>query len=387
MMSAKIEEAKKIMRINFIESSFFKKYLLPGFVFQSVTIGGGYGTGRELVEYFLNHGPLGGLLGMILVTTVMWSVLLAVTFEFSRTFRAFDYRTFFQRLLGPLWFVFEIIYFILLFLVLAVIGSAAGILLEANFGIPYILGVILMLAGVGFLTFKGSGVIENFLSIWSILLYSIYITFVIVALVKFGPAIKSNFTAGIIKPGWALGGFKYALYNLGIIPAVLFCLKHIETRKEAVTAGLLGGPITIIPGLLFYIAVVGFYPSVLPEEIPVVFILGKTGIPALLIIFQVVLFGTLVETGTGFIHSVNERIQSTLKAKGKALLQWQRPLIAVVVLLIAFGLSTFGLIDLIAKGYGSVSWGFFVVMVIPLVTIGIYKIKKNIKGKGEQAPI
>jgi uncharacterized membrane protein YkvI len=377
MMGAKIREVNQIMRINFIETSFFKKYLLPGFVFQSVTIGGGYGTGRELVEYFLNHGPLGGLLGMILVTTVMWSVLLAVTFEFSRTFQSFDYRTFFKKLLGPLWFVFEIIYFILLFLVLAVIGSAAGILLETNFGIPYIVGVILMLAAVGFLTFKGSGVIENFLSIWSILLYLVYITFVVVALLKFGPAIKSNFAAGVIKPGWALGGFKYALYNLGIIPAVLFCLKHIETRKEAVTAGLLGGPITIIPGLLFYIAVVGFYPSVLPEEIPVVFILGKMGIPALLIIFQVVLFGTLVETGTGFIHSVNERIQSTLKAKGKTLYQWQRPLIAVVVLLIAFGLSTFGLIDLIAKGYGSVSWGFFVVMVIPLITIGIYKIIKK----------
>lgn len=365
------------MRINFIESSFFKKYLLPGFVFQSVTIGGGYGTGRELVEYFLNHGPLGGLLGMVLVTTVMWSLILAVTFEFSRTFQAFDYRTFFQKLLGPFWFVFEMIYFILLFLVLAVIGSAAGILLETNFGIPYILGVILMLAGVGFFTFKGSGVIENFLSIWSILLYLVYITFVVVALLKFGPAIKSNFAAGVIKPGWALGGFKYALYNLGIIPAVLFCLKHINTRKEAITAGLLGGPITIIPGLLFYIAVVGFYPSVLPEEIPVVFILGKLGIPALFIIFQIVLFGTLVETGTGFIHSVNERIQTTLKAKGKTLLQWQRPLIAVAVLLIAFGLSTFGLIDLIAKGYGSVSWGFFVVMVIPLVTIGIYKIMKK----------
>lgn len=34
-------------------SPFFRKYLLPGLVFQSLTIGGGYGTGRELVEFFL----------------------------------------------------------------------------------------------------------------------------------------------------------------------------------------------------------------------------------------------------------------------------------------------------------------------------------------------
>ena len=35
------------------ESPRFKKYFLPGFVFQSMVIGGGYGTGRELVEFFL----------------------------------------------------------------------------------------------------------------------------------------------------------------------------------------------------------------------------------------------------------------------------------------------------------------------------------------------
>ena len=236
--------------MTFLKSKRFQKYLLPGFVFQSVTIGGGYGTGREQVEYFLNNGPLGGLLGMVLVTTVMWSVILAVTFEFARMFKAYDYRTFFQKLLGPFWVVFEIIYFVLLFIVLAVIGSAAGILLEANFGIPYIVGVVIMLAAVGFLTFKGSGLIESFLSLWSILLYTMYITFVVVALIKFGPAIRDSLAAGQIEPGWALGGFKYALYNLGIIAAVLFCLNHIETRREAIFAGLLGGPIAIIPGLL-----------------------------------------------------------------------------------------------------------------------------------------
>jgi uncharacterized membrane protein YkvI len=362
--------------MSILKSPRFQKYLLPGFVFQSVTIGGGYGTGRELVEYFLNNGPVGGLLGMVLVTTVMWSVILAVTFEFARVFKAYDYRTFFQKLLGPFWFIFEIIYFILLFIVLAVIGSAAGILLEANFGIPYIFGVVIMLAAVGFLTFKGSGLIESFLSIWSILLYAVYIVFVVVALIKFGPAIQESLGSGSIEPGWALGGFKYALYNLGIIAAVLFCLKHIETRKEAIIAGLLGGPIAIIPGFLFYIAVIGFYPEILPVEIPVVYILERAGIPALLIVFQVVLFGTLVETGTGFIHSVNERIRSALRARGKDLQQWQRPLIATVILLIAFGLSTFGLIDLIAKGYGTISWGFFVVFIIPLMTIGIYKLVK-----------
>jgi uncharacterized membrane protein YkvI len=363
--------------MSFLKTSFFKKYLLPGFVFQSVLIGGGYGTGRELVEFFLSYGPLGGLLGMLLVSTVMWSLLLAVTFEFSRKFRAYDYRTFFMNLLGPFWFVFEIIYFLYMLIVLAVVGSASGILLRDNFGIPYLVGVIFMLTAVGFLTFKGSGLIENFLSVWSMILYAVYAAFLVVGLIKFGPEIQKNFSEGVIQSGWALGGFKYALYNLGNIAAVLFCLNHIEKRKEAISAGLIGGVIGIIPAVLFYIPVVGLYPGVLSEEIPAVFLLQKAGIAALLIVFQVILFGTLIETGTGFIHAVNQRIQVTLKSKGKKFAQWHRPIVAVVLLLIALGISTFGLINLIAKGYGAASWGFLAVFILPLVTVGIYKIIKN----------
>jgi len=360
--------------MSFLRSPFFKKYLLPGFVFQSVIIAGGYGTGRELVEFFLNYGPVGGLLGMFLVTTLMWSLVLAVTFEFSRKFKAYDYRTFFKKLLGPVWGFFELIYLLLLFLVLAVIGSAAGVIIRDNFGLPYMAGVLIMLTSVGFLTFKGSGPIERFLSVWSFILYLVYAAFLVAALLKFGPAIRENFASGLVLPGWALGGFKYALYNLGTVPAVLFCLNHIEKRKEAVAAGLLGGVIAILPGFLFFIAVVGHYPGVLPEEIPAVFVLQKAGVPLLLIAFQVVLFGTLIETGTGFIHSVNERIRSALRAKGKELSSWQRPVVALALLLIALGTSSFGLVDLIAKGYGNASWGFFIAYIVPLLTLGIYRL-------------
>lgn len=361
----------------FFKSSFFKKYLLPGFVFQSVIIAGGYGTGRELVEYFLNFGPIGGILGMLLITTLMWSIVLAVTYEFSRKLRAYDYRTFFMNLLGPVWFIFEIIYILYMLIVLAVIGSAAGILIRDNFGIPYILGVMIMLAAVGFLTFKGSGLIENFLSFWSMILYVIYAVFFAVALAKFGPEIQRSLASGSILPGWALGGFKYAFYNLANVAAVLFCLNHIETRKEAISAGLLSGLIGIFPAFLFFIAVVGQYPAILPEEIPAVFVLQKLGVPFLLILFQIVLFGTLIETGTGMIHSVNERIHSALRSRKKELRQWQRPIVAIIFLLIALGISTFGLINLIAKGYGTASWGFLFVYILPVMTYGVYKIIKS----------
>ena len=62
-------------------ASVFKRYLLPGFAFQSVVIAGGYGTGRELTEFFLTIGPLDGLVAMVLVSTIVWSAVAAASFE------------------------------------------------------------------------------------------------------------------------------------------------------------------------------------------------------------------------------------------------------------------------------------------------------------------
>ena len=87
------------------QSSWFQRFLLPGFAFKAVVIGGGYATGRELAEFFLPSGPWGGLAGMVLAM-LAWSLICAVTFAFAHAARAYDYRTFFEHLLGPAWIVF-----------------------------------------------------------------------------------------------------------------------------------------------------------------------------------------------------------------------------------------------------------------------------------------
>ena len=54
-------------------------YLTPGLVFQSVLIGGGYGTGAEIARYFGSRGLLGGVLALA-AAAAGWAALCAVTF-------------------------------------------------------------------------------------------------------------------------------------------------------------------------------------------------------------------------------------------------------------------------------------------------------------------
>ena len=91
---------------DFFNTRIVRVYIVPGAVFQSVMVGGGYGTGREIVEYFTAYGALGGLLGLGIAFAAL-ALILALTFEFSRLFRVYDYRNFFKLLLGRGWVAYS----------------------------------------------------------------------------------------------------------------------------------------------------------------------------------------------------------------------------------------------------------------------------------------
>ncbi|WP_432405518.1 YkvI family membrane protein [Wukongibacter sp. M2B1] len=365
--------------MNIVNTPTFKKYFVPGIVFQSVVIAGGYGTGRELIEFFLNYGVLGGFIAMCTVSLLTWSIICAVSFEFARIFKAYDYRTFFMKLLGKFWFLYEICYFGILLIVLAVIAATAGSILQELFGLNYWIGVMGMMIGVGLLVFNGNEAIEKFLSYWSFLLYAVYIIFLIFSFTKFGSSIKETLFNGEVESGFIIGGFKYAWYNLGVIPVILFTVRHIETRREAIGSGLMAGVIGIVPGIFLYLAMLGQYPDVLNVTVPTNYLLGILGLPLLQMTFQIVLFGTLIETGTGLIYAVNERVSSVYIEKGKEMPNWITTILTIVLLIIGVIVAQFGLIGLIAKGYGSMTWGFFLFFVVPVLTIGIWKIVKQSK--------
>ena len=143
------------VHLTMFSSRRFCCYFLPGFIFQSVLIGGGYGTGRELAEFFLSAGPLTGLLGM-LVSTLMWCLVRGVTFDLARSAQTYDYRSFSKFLLGRVWVLYELCYLFALVITLAVLGSAAGNILTETFRLPYFLGVAFVMASVAALVFKGS---------------------------------------------------------------------------------------------------------------------------------------------------------------------------------------------------------------------------------------
>ncbi|WP_438862438.1 hypothetical protein [Neptunicella sp.] len=354
-----------------------RRYLLPGLVFQSVIVGGGYGTGREIAEFFLVHGPLGGLLGMA-IACIAWGLVLAVAFEFARLTKSYNYRSFFRQLLGRAWPLFEIIYLLIALLVLAVLGSAAAEMVSSALGIPGIIGTFVLLITVGSLAYFGSKAIEGVLAFWSLLLYVVYAVFLVWALNVFGEDISTALGSEEIIGAWHLDGLRYAAYNLNALAAVLFVLPHLETRQEAIGSGLLAGVIGIVPGIFVFIAMLAQYPQIIEVPVPITSLLQGLNALWFFIVFQIILFGTFIETGAGIIHAINERVASVFMERQRPFPNGLRFGLAVGILAIAVFLAdSVGIIGLIAQGYGMLSYAFILVVIVPLMTVGVYRIVRS----------
>lgn len=355
-------------------NSTFQRIWMPGFVLQSVVIGGGYATGRELIEFFLKSGPVGGLLGL-LVATAMFSVVAALCFELARLTASYDYRNFFRHLLGRGWFLYELAYFALGLLVLAVVGAAAGEIAATHLGVSSMVATVTFMALIGVLVFWGTTLIERALAGWSFLLTATFAVLAVGYLWQFGDDLQANLSADAAGTDWLGNGVRYAGYNLVAVPVILFCARHMTSRRDAFTAGALAGPLAMIPGCLLYLALAASYPEIMDSAVPSDFLMQKLDLPWLQIVFYIVVFGTLVETATAFIHAINERIAESYRQRGSAMRPWLRAVVALVALLFAVTLAgKIGLIDLIAKGYGTLTWIFIFIFVLPLCSIGAWKI-------------
>lgn len=358
-------------------STWFSRYVLPGFVLKAAIIGGGYVSGRELEQYFAGHGPLGGLLGM-LTAMAIWSCVYAATLEFARVHHSYEYRTFFRNLLGRFWILFEIVYLLTILTVLSVLTSVAGNTLYKVTGLPVLYAESGFMASVAIILFFGTNLVEKFLSLWSFVLYAAFAALVIVSFSHFGDRISEHLRAAQLTGiGGALAdGVTYAAYNISAMTAVLFCARHIKSRKDALIGGLLGGPLAMIPGIFFFLAMTAFDPQIRDQTVPVEFLLGKLDLPVFRLVFLIVMAITLIGTCSALIHAVNERVAQTFVDVGKGQFpRWARTVIAAALMILSvFVAAKVGLVALVDKGYTLLAWIYIFMFLIPVLTYGIWRI-------------
>lgn len=354
------------------------RLIMPGLVVQAVMVGGGYATGRELVEFFLSNGPRTALAGMI-ITGAIFSLTAMIAFELARRFQAYDYRSLCRLFLGRFWWTFEVGYFSGLLLALSVVSAAASNLLAGAFGLPSTAGLVAFILAVTALVFFGSAVLERVISFWSVLFYLAYGALFILVLMRFGGALRDAIDmVPLVAAKATTGALSYTGYNVVLIPIMIFVSRNLRSRGEALIAGALAGPLILLPGIAFLLSLSAFYPAIVDQALPVTMVLSELQNGWLQTVINLVILGALIKTGAGLLHGLNERIANRFSERGAEFRPIWRSAIAVSLTVFAASVaSSFGLINLIRNGYGYSSVFFLLVFLLPLLTRGVWLLFKR----------
>lgn len=374
----------------------FGKIVLPAIILQSVLIGGGYATGREIVSYGAKYGSAGWL--AVLGIWLGFTVMAVVTFELARTFQVYDYKKFIKQIIGGLWPVFDLLFLVMAVLVIAIMASAAGNIMEQTIGIPYLAGVGVVIGIVGVLSYAGETLLEQFKTGGTLFLYIAYILFAVIVLSQVWGDVTTVFSTGdtsYVSNASTLSvlqsGILYVGYNLVVFPAVFFALDHQESRHETVISGILAGTMMTLPFALTYVTFMGFYPSeqVMGAEVPWLQVLESAGGTLLIGFYGVVMGWTLVETSVGLIHALLDRVDEHIEdvAIGpleglEGLSKIQSGGLAVGILVGALLLSRVGIIALVAQGYTMMAYFFIALFALPLLTVGVLRVRNPSWGSG-----
>ncbi len=89
------------------------------------------------------------------------------------------------------------------------------------------------------------------------------------------------------------------------------------------------------------------------------------------LLFQLMIFSALLESGASSVHAINERIAKAVRVRRGTELSHRARLAIAVALLVGcmFLADRFGLVALIANGYRALAYILLVVFILPLMTI------------------
>lgn len=363
----------------------FGRLLLPGIVLQSVLIGGGYATGREVVEYGARFGAQGWV--AVVMAFLGFSLMAILTFELARLSRAYDYRSFMGQIIGRAWPAFDLLFAVMAVLIIAVMASAAANILDQVLGLPPLAGTTMIVVAVGVLCYFGASLIEGFKSVGTVLLYAAYLLFGVIVLSRHGAQIGSAFSAegaahfpAATAGAAMLAGVVYVGYNLAVFPAVLFTLHRQASRRDTVVAGLIAGVMMTLPFALTWLCLLTYHrsPEVLDAPVPWLLMLEDAGGGWLLVVFALVMGWTLLETSIGLIHALLDRIDRNLhRSESGGMSRPMRGALGAGVLCMAAGLSQIGIIALVARGYTWMGYLFIALFALPLMTVGLFRIVRR----------
>jgi uncharacterized membrane protein YkvI len=351
--------------------------LVPSAVFLSALFGGAYGSGREVAEFISRHGPVGGLVAIVVVA-LTYAICMFLVYELARVVREFEVRGFATQLLGKARFLYEALLTVGLLLALAICAAAGGAIANNYFDLPTLMGGAGVLGIIVVLTYFGRAVVEKSMiaSVAALGLLLVYLAYV--AVTRHGHDIALAFEPATFNIDGLGTGLKYALTSCGFLTLLLYSVRDLKSRSETAVASVAAAVVGVIPAIAFHVIFMMSYPEILDETLPA-YTLFETIMPAAFLdVYVFVVFVLVALTGVALLQGVVESLDKLAQDKfDKAISRAGHAAVSGGAMILAFIFSSIGIVDLIIGVFGFLSIAFFVVFFVPLFTRGVWLIWRS----------
>lgn len=358
--------------------------LAVAFVWFTTHFGGGFASGRQLVDFFVSYGwyaLITPVLSIAIVTAVLY-----YAWSFAVTYKTFDYRAWGNQYFKPFEAIFsnayEVMYILILLIASAVAFATGGTVMKQILGTPYVMNTVIVAVFIFFLTIFGAEMVRRAASTMAVIIIA-GMTFIYVAnlVTNFPKLLEVIRTApspkGFVEAFWA--SMKYAGFQACAMGAYIAVADALTTRGDARKTSVWG---FLINAGVLWLATAGVllhYPAILQESVPVLYVAAHGGGGAFgTAIVSLLIFLAVISTGVSLIFGGARRIVAFWgRTRGSSVAGDRKVNIAasLIYVLITWGIALFGLIPLVAKGYGYMGTLSFPLLILPVVLIGLLRSK------------
>lgn len=368
-----------------------------GSVLFSAHAGGGFATGNQANTYYVGLGWAGivsAVIAMLLLTLTMRQAMVMYN---SRGMTS--YKQLFETLYHPfdkIEWLFEVFFYIMVLMAVAAAISGAASALQGYFGMNYYLGIVAVGAVVLVLTIFGAGIVRAASTYMGIAILITAITIYTVGIFKSHSSITSVLAADFTERGFAgipqaiVNAFTYAGFQCVTLPTMIACGTPLKNRKgcgKAMWISFAMNTVALVLSIFMLLSWESVYTAVEGgTTIPTLTACNAMGIGWLTTVYGICLLLCLISTGVTTIFGFVARFEKLPMFRAIPSAPVRSAIVSAFIIVVSMTISLAGLSNIIKYGYGYCGYLGIAVVVIPFLTVGVYKNRAYIRAHGEAFP-
>lgn len=359
------------------------------FVAFTTQFGGGFASGAQIYQYFINYGIW--CLILPIITQALYALFFWYGMRYAYKHKTYDYRSFSDSLYGKTRYImsnlYEICYLIMIGTASAAAFATGGATLETLFGLPYLLCTLLIAAFIFVIALYGTTVVRKCASTLSVLILIGLVLVLVPNIIVQWDNIMQNIQRMAQREMSVLsketGAFGPALWSAVLyfffqLSSVSVMYQHMEPVTDVKQINKAAIWIFICNFIAMELSVIGLlavaYVAELATASVPMLVLVQNGVgssvltPIISILIILGAISTAVNMISGIVtrcvNAVERKMEKEKREKGHLV---RNAVFTLIFTFIAFGIAQFGLMAVVSRGYSYLGYAAFITLFIPFI--------------------